>query len=100
MRNAGVCTSVSSLWLALVPDASCNAPQAKPFSSLSVNKYRWINIWTAILRQTRRSFLVFLSLYVRKQVFFSIQSVLLHLRKRTETVFSKISFCNFELLIV
>ncbi|HCU17594.1 DUF2684 family protein [Hafnia paralvei] len=39
----------------LVPDASCNAPQAKPFSSLSVNKYRWINIWTAILSQTRHN---------------------------------------------
>ncbi|AYZ30242.1 DUF2684 family protein [Serratia sp. FDAARGOS_506] len=32
-------------------DASCNAPQAKPLSSLSVNQYRWINIWTSILGQ-------------------------------------------------
>ncbi|RII71922.1 DUF2684 family protein [Serratia odorifera] len=30
-------------------DASCNAPLAKPLSSLSVNQYRWINIWTSIL---------------------------------------------------
>ncbi|TBL74162.1 DUF2684 family protein [Obesumbacterium proteus] len=90
--------------LALVPDASCNAPQAKPFSSLSVNKYRWINIWTAILRQTCRSFPVFLLSHVRKRVFFSLQIVLYSpfftLRKPTETVFSKISFCNFHLLIV
>ncbi|AVZ82661.1 hypothetical protein DBV23_10630 [Edwardsiella ictaluri] len=46
----------------MVPDASCNAPQAKPLSSLSVKKYRWINIWTAILGQGGGIFpLLFLS---------------------------------------
>ncbi|HCV67770.1 MAG TPA: DUF2684 domain-containing protein [Serratia sp.] len=40
-------------------DASCNAPQAKPLSSFSVNQYRWINIWTSILGQALAGLPVF-----------------------------------------
>ncbi|PVD40115.1 hypothetical protein C5188_23860 [Serratia liquefaciens] len=74
-------------------DASCNAPQAKPLSSLSVNQYRWINIWTSILGQALAGLPVFfaLSLFCAKlpAPFSSL-----------ETVSDKFSFCIFPVLSV
>ncbi|WP_311995358.1 hypothetical protein [Serratia sp. root2] len=58
----------------MAQDASCNAPQAKPLSSLfsytrhlssrdlkfiGHNQYRWINIWTSILGQALAGLPVF-----------------------------------------
>ena len=67
-------------------DASCNAPQAKPLSSLSVNQYRWINIWTSILGQglARLPVIFALSLFCANGLapFSSL-----------ETVFGEFSFC-------
>ncbi|QBB14422.1 DUF2684 family protein [Edwardsiella piscicida] len=77
----------------MVPDASCNAPQAKPLSSLSVKKYRWINIWTAILGQGGG---IFPLLFCRKR---TLGDPAAHPVIRLQPV-DTISFCFFSPLSV